>query len=216
MTWITINSGRDHSLLPADHIAPGELTYKEVAHSLAHINRYSGHTNRPYSVAEHSLLCASIANAKGASAAHQLCVLMHDAHECIVGDVTSPVKQMIGPEWKAFESQIQFKVLYSFGLVDAFLECDELVRFCDLTALASERAALLEWHPARNKPWPVIDTPGFEVKPWPDANLHASFRHSNTPADWAAHFHRRAMALEGAMHKQTSQQTSNTAPAISV
>lgn len=212
MTWITTNTGRDHNLMPTHDIAPGELTYKEVAHSLAHINRYSGHTSRPYSVAEHSLLCASIANGKGASPAHQLCVLMHDAHECIVGDVTSPIKQMIGPAWHAFEGHIQYKVLSSFGLYDTFVDCLSLVKHCDLTALASERAALLEWHPARNKPWPVIDTPGAEIKPWPEANLHANFRHSNTPAEWAAHFHRRAMALEGAMNKQAS----NTAPAISL
>lgn len=204
MTWITTNTGRDHSLLAAHTIAPGELTYKEVAHSLAHINRYSGHTCRPYSVAEHSLLCATIANAMGASAAHQLCVLMHDAHESIVGDVTSPVKQMIGPAWGAFEGQIQHQVLRSFGIYETFVECAELVRLCDLTALASERAALLEWHPARNKPWPVIDTPGALIKPWPDANLHAAYRYSNTPADWSLNFHRRAMALEGAMQKQAS------------
>jgi uncharacterized protein len=202
MTWITTYAGRDHSLLPGDTLQPGELTYKEVAHSLAHINRYSGHTSRPYSVAEHSLLCASIANAKGASPAHQLCVLMHDAHECITGDVTSPVKQMIGPTWHTFETDIQQQVLNSFGLYAHFMQCMELVKWCDLTALASERAALLEYHPARNRPWPAIDTPGATIKPWNDANLHAGFRHSNTPAEWATHFHRRAMALEGAMHKQ--------------
>lgn len=210
MTWITTYSGRDMGLMPIDFITPGDLTYKEVAHSLAHINRYSGHTSRPYSVAEHSLMCASIANAKGASPAHQLCVLMHDAHECITGDVTSPVKQMIGPAWHAFETDIQQKVLNSFGLYGAFMECMDLVKLCDLTALASERAALLEYHPMRNRPWPVIDTPGAEIKPWPEANLHANFRHSNTPLEWAAHFHRRAMALEGAMQK--SHPTPTEAP----
>ena len=201
MTWITTNTGRDHSLSMNAQIQPGLITYQELAHSLAHINRYSGHARRTYSVAEHSLLCQEYAKTTGASALAQLCVLMHDAHEMLIGDVTSPVKAMLGGDWYVFEGAIQRKVLESFSLWDASLDHAKLIKQCDLVALASERAELLEWHPLRNKPWPVLDTPGAEVKPWENARLNANWRQNITPAEWSVSFQRRAVSLRNSIEQ---------------
>ena len=42
-------------------MAHNEYNPHDIAHALAQINRFNGHAKRPYSVAEHSLVCMEIA-----------------------------------------------------------------------------------------------------------------------------------------------------------
>lgn len=93
---------------------PKSIVLGDVAHALARINRFTGHTEVPYSVAQHSVLGARILRDRGAPLGHQRAFLMHDAHESMIGDVSSPVAQCV-LEWRDFE-QTHFRAFASrFG-----------------------------------------------------------------------------------------------------
>lgn len=158
--------GREHSLEPgAPYVLPSVL---EIAHSLAQINRFTGHCARPYSVAEHSLMVADIALVRfGAPPKVRLAALFHDAHECITGDVASPIKAVLGDAWRAFEDDQQTKLLQGYGLLATYQQHHALIKQCDLIALATERACLMNYVPGLHAPWPLLDTPGQEVAPGP-------------------------------------------------
>lgn len=190
MTWLLMNSGRQHPLRshhePAlDRSTPDVPTLSEIAHSLAHINRFTGHARRAYSVAEHSLLVADMVQAAGLDAQVQICALMHDAHESITGDVASPIKQVLGTAWAQFEDAQQHALLDAYNLV-ADMACNaDLIKHFDLRALATERRDLLPFDAEVHAPWPIIDTPGAEIRPWHAVDLMAPSRVLVTPRTWA-------------------------------
>lgn len=194
MTWLLTRTGREHSLtaLPHPDNAP---CIAEVAWSLAHINRYTGHACRAYSVAEHSLLVADIAHLLGASPGTELAALWHDAHECITGDVSSPVKQMLGSAWSVFEDFHQDGLLEAHELIEPYRAQRDFIKRCDLVALATERRDLTAFDAAIHRPWPVIDTPGDVVQPWHSAALMQPSQVLRTPAAWAHRFEQRSLDL---------------------
>lgn len=63
----------------------------DIAHALALVNRFTGHTHAPFSVAQHSCLVHD-----NVSDEHKLWGLMHDASEAYLSDMARPVK--IQPE----------------------------------------------------------------------------------------------------------------------
>lgn len=95
MSKILLRSGVMHDLLnPA---ANGDPNIEDIAHALANICRWTGHTSRFYSVAEHCIRAAAIAPPEC-----KLHVLMHDATEAYLGDVATPLKQLL-PDYQAIE-----------------------------------------------------------------------------------------------------------------
>lgn len=203
MTWLLTHTGREHSLtaLPHPDNAP---SVSEIAWSLAHINRYTGHARRAYSVAEHSLLVADIAHALGASKLLELVCLWHDAHESITGDVASPIKQMLGAAWHTFEDFHQDGLLQAYELLEPLRAHHDFVKQCDLIALATERRDLTAFDPTTNRPWPVIDTPGRTVLPWASAALMQPSHVLRTPSQWAQKFEQRSNALFVALAEEAA------------
>lgn len=67
----------------------------EIVHALPNINRYNGHTIRPYSVAEHSINCMAMAGViYGLTQPHhQLYFLLHDGAEAYLQDIVRPIKR---------------------------------------------------------------------------------------------------------------------------
>lgn len=188
--WLLMNTGREHQLLShresaLDQSTPYVPALGEIAHSLAHINRFTGHARRAYSVAEHSLLVADMVAHDGHGYVAEICALMHDAHESITGDVATPIKQVLGGAWARFEQVQQNMVLRAYGLVDAMQDHATLIKHYDLKALATERRDLLPFDAATSTPWPIIDTPGAEIQPWAGVELLGKERVCKTPAAWA-------------------------------
>lgn len=195
MSWLLTCEGCEH------HLAGPEMdrrdnvpTLGEIAHSLAQINRFNGHCSRPYSVAEHSLLVADLALVMGASDEVQLAALLHDAHECITGDVSTPIKHVLGSAWARFENRQAYNVAEHFRLLPVFREHDALIKFCDLTALATERRDLLPWNSALHEPWAILDTFDRVIEP-ASVSLETPDRAGNTWVDWADLFEQRARVL---------------------
>jgi len=143
MTWMLTATG---ATLDLRHPQAADVSTLDIAHSLALTNRFTGHTSRPYSVAEHSLLVEEImAREYGPlPPAALLAGLVHDAHEAYLGDISTPLKQALGA-WKLedIEGPLWHAVQYHFGTTTASRDYASIIKRCDLMALAMERRDLL-------------------------------------------------------------------------
>lgn len=86
---ITTFSGR---LMDPCNSVPSDFCSVDIAHALANKCRYGGHCRFFYSVAQHSVLCAQVAQRAGLDARW---ALMHDAAEAYLCDVPRPVKRQL-------------------------------------------------------------------------------------------------------------------------
>lgn len=96
-----------------DLLRPENNNYniETIAHALSRINRYTGHIAvENYSVAEHSVLVSSVLPEK-----YAFIGLMHDASEAFVGDVSSPLKKILGKVYTDIEDSIQAEIARQFG-----------------------------------------------------------------------------------------------------
>ena len=87
-----------------------DVNLNDIAHALSLTNRYGGHVSRPYSVAQHSVLCSMVAPEH-----LKLEALLHDAAEAYLGDMPKPVKDML-PDFKAAEARLEAVIRQKFGL----------------------------------------------------------------------------------------------------
>lgn len=110
-------SGRRLDLLDP---TPVDIEIEDIAHGLAFVARWNGQTrgDYAYSVAEHSLLVETI-HARlcpGAPARWHLAALLHDAPEYVIGDMISPVKAAVGPDYGALDDRLTAAIHLRFGL----------------------------------------------------------------------------------------------------
>jgi hypothetical protein len=212
MTWMLTSSGLEYHLSgPATLGADGRIvTIEDIAHHLSLINRFTGATSRPYSVAEHSLLCCDIAARAGASPIVQMAALMHDAHEAYVTDLSSPAKVAVNaysmagggiPAWNLFENEHARAVRAHFGLLSVFASHRAFIREVDFQALATERRDLTAYSAANHSAWAVLGDAGPTPVPaihW--VRLDTLERESQTWRDWRqafrARFDRLRVAIE--------------------
>lgn len=119
---------------------PEMFDIEHVAHALSMINRYSGHTIRPYSVCEHSVHVAKVVQLLGGTPLEQLEGLMHDRAEAYIGDITSPLKRWLGDSVVRVEERIEEVSAPVFGVG---YPTSEIVRRADRIMLWNERRDLL-------------------------------------------------------------------------
>lgn len=89
---------------------PEMITIEDIAHALASVPRFGGHLNRPYSVAQHSVMCMM----RVKSLEDKKAALMHDASEAYMGDIPTPIKAML-PEYKKAENNLMQIIADKFG-----------------------------------------------------------------------------------------------------
>lgn len=154
MTWMLTSTG---AAVELRWLAADSIDLLDIAHHLAQINRYNGAARRPYSVAEHSLLVAEIMERDLGirSPSALLAGLMHDAHEAYTGDLSSPMKQVLGDAWHNVESRVAYSVQQRFGIASASAGHADAIKWADLKALATERAQLM---PPGGPAWPVMQS----------------------------------------------------------
>ncbi|MEH6738708.1 MAG: HD family hydrolase [Sulfitobacter sp.] len=115
--WQRMLSGRRLDLLDP---TPVDIEIEDIAHGLAFVARWNGQTKGDfaYSVAEHSLLVETIFGriAPAAPAKWRLAALLHDAPEYVIGDMISPVKAAVGPDYGALDERLEAAVHIRFGL----------------------------------------------------------------------------------------------------
>ena len=84
------------------------IKLNDICHALSQINRFNGHTKRPYSVAEHSCRCCDQAASHDEDV--QLEVLIHDFSEAYYQDIINPLKMILGGPYIVLEARCQFLI----------------------------------------------------------------------------------------------------------
>lgn len=143
-----------------DTISVLDIDIDDILVSLSRINRYLGHTSRPISVLEHSVIVAELLMSRGYSVDIILAGLMHDAKEAYIGDIPTPVKRWFEMNvpgfdelFKELERHIDAAIAAMIGIdVDLFY-CDE-VKQADIDILMLEASKLcatggIDWNFSR-------------------------------------------------------------------
>ena len=138
MPAISTRSGRR---LYLHNPSPSQILIDDIAHGLAHQCRFNGQTNQFYSVAQHSVIVASILPPE-----LKLAGLLHDAAEAYLGDIVQPLKELL-PEFEKIESRFSQVIGERFNVN---LNHNEAIKKADLIALATERRdfmpmEIVEW-----------------------------------------------------------------------
>jgi hypothetical protein len=141
----------------------GEIKPKirDIARSLSRINRYTGHS-AAYTVAQHSVLVSELCPPALAFQG-----LMHDAHESIIGDVSSPLKQLMEHLRPGFWSEIESKYA---GIIRKFYGLPEAM---SLEVKAADRRAICCEIPY------VFD--GWALKAWKSLGYTPDYSHPIKP-----------------------------------
>lgn len=140
--WIYTASGR--KFWPLDP-RPEEIFIEDIAHALARICRFNGHTRHFYSVAEHSVRVMdqvrerAMGNKLDAPRVQALSLwgLLHDASEAYICDLTRPMKGswQLGRIYSGFEAGLMNVICERFGLPT---KMPNEVRWADEIQLATE------------------------------------------------------------------------------
>jgi uncharacterized protein len=143
--WQRMLSGRRLDLLSP---SPDDIEIEDIAHGLARVARWNGQTTgtHAFSVAQHSLLVADIAEALNPdfSTPFRCAALLHDAPEYVIGDLISPFKAALGLDYKAFEMRLLAAIHVRFAippalpadLTQAIKEADRIAAFYEAVGLA--------------------------------------------------------------------------------
>jgi len=171
MSWIQTFTGRRiYPLEPAASV----IELGDIAHALAMKCRFTGHTRRFYSVAEHSLLVEKLVRQSTSDPEILSWALLHDAAEAYLPDVARPIKDAAGfwgpwssadgipiRQWMTFkqvENRILEAIAIRFGLS---LPVPALIKEADIQLLVDEGEYLL----GGTHNWNIEWTDGRKVRP---------------------------------------------------
>jgi hypothetical protein len=169
--WSQTATGR--AFVFADPIVEPAHLFTEVAVHLAKATRFAGATEKPISIAQHSVLAAEEALSATGDPELAAFVLLHDAHQTWLGDWTSPAFAALLDEivasaaqagcaelnaharaahaklaLKLLKNRIDREVLTAAGLdFERFASRKSDIRRYDIQALATERRDLMKRPP---------------------------------------------------------------------
>lgn len=121
-------------LVDLANFTEADVRLPDIAHALSCINRYTGHTITPYSVAQHSVMVSKLCEPQD-----ELWGLLHDASEAYLGDVARPLKTLL-PDYVELEHHVQKTIGKHFGLS---WPMPVSVKVADNRALIAEKRALM-------------------------------------------------------------------------
>lgn len=172
-TTVVTASGRRLDLLNPD---PEQVSLGDIAHSLARLARFNGHTigPLPVNVADHSRLVEQLLPVN-APPLLRLAALLHDAHEAYVGDVVRPLRAAMQDvlrhshemTWidpiNRIEHSVQAAIHQAVALPWPMpREWVEVIDTADTTALSIEgRMFLPDGDPPI--PWPALDETELDI-----------------------------------------------------
>ena len=135
-TQILTMSGKYFDLANPD---PNLVCVEDIAAHLGKICRWTGATSEFYSVAQHSVHVSRLVEDETNEEHLALLSLLHDAHEAYTGDISRPMKVLIGVKrMRAIENRIQEAIMEHFGLFD-WASMEHVWKESDNIALFTER-----------------------------------------------------------------------------
>lgn len=148
-------------LVDLEHVTYDEIEIEDIAAALSKICRYNGHVRTHYSVAEHSCHLFDHFEREGHPVAVLKAAILHDAPEYLLGDVTTPLKTLLGSVYTRLETSLYTKIARRFN---APMDIPEIVYDADKRILMNEKSALflhyVDWG------WTVERLPGVEIQAW--------------------------------------------------
>lgn len=160
--WIITNSGKKFNLV---NPIKDMVNIKDIAHALSNICRFGGHCNQHYSVAQHCVIASMIVSEENA-----LCALLHDATEAYIGDMVSPLKQIL-PQFKEIEQNLWKVIADKYNLPYML---PEEVKTADLKMLKAEKRDIMPL----TDPWPFLEgikETSMYISPWDHEYARARF-----------------------------------------
>lgn len=133
-------------------LRPQDLTPEILADTLAKLNRFGGRTREPWPVATHSVLVEHLCPPELRPWA-----LLHDAHECFLGDMMNPSVEFIGGFGPTPDAVSQ-AIAHAKGTIDRVIgaawgvpvrSMNAALRRADQVACIAEAAAFLGTRPGR-------------------------------------------------------------------
>jgi len=173
--WIMTHAGHSFSY-DDEHIESNTYDVQDIAHSLALTCRYGGMTDYHYSVAQHSCLIAQQIWLETHDPVLCLDGLFHDAEEAYMGDMKTPLKNMM-PDFRAMSKKVDKAIRRSFNNVGVPLEMSGIAREYDYRILLDERLALLPdgelWNIQKDGTRPL----GVTIQKWSPEMAKGQFLH---------------------------------------
>jgi hypothetical protein len=179
--WIATRHGIAFELL----VPTAEMVdWRDIAYGLGHLCRWTGHTSRFYSVAEHSCRVASLVRERMPDDKDAyLYALLHDAHEAYVGDFSAPLKLALKQVAqgdnvaKLITGPIDRAIYLAFGLCPTVPEdIEAAIHDADMLLLATELRDLMPGSPPWENP-PPEPLPARIADPWGPARAVVGFAH---------------------------------------
>ncbi len=145
-----------------------QFSLEDIAHSLSMQCRYTGHAKKFYSVAEHCVLMSRYIDDPDL----KIVALYHDAVEAYIGDLATPLKQLL-PGYRKIEEEIEQRLFVWLGIdVDPYVK--RLVKILDMRIMLNERDVLLpaieDWIEDE-----VTTSLGIDIKCWGPARAEKEF-----------------------------------------
>lgn len=106
--FLQTNNGRFYF----DKMSEYNYTPEEIFSVLSRIGRYTSHGKQFFSVGAHTL---HVLNLAGEICPQKIHLILHDASECYLGDIASPLKALL-PQYKAMENTCITSIYNSFKL----------------------------------------------------------------------------------------------------
>lgn len=136
-----------------------KLNLDVIAEVLSKVCRFGGHIyGEPYSVAQHSIYVSRLC-----PKSYKLAGLMHDAPEHILGDVVSPLKNLMKETYSPLEKKLMRAIAKKFGFSFNH-EVESVVKEYDLIMLSTEFAQLRKNCPFDDRGYKPAN---IEIEVWP-------------------------------------------------
>lgn len=164
MTWIQARSGTIVDLVDPQ---PEQIKTSDIAHSLARLCRFTGHTRDFYSVAQHTCLVEGLIPRSNDRL--RALAILHDTAEAYTGDVVTPIKHLIKPWFAPIEERLM-SAIYAHYNIDPPVEVEqEIIKWADHSILLTERRDLMEPTKDDWSQWCVQGVraqPQLKIQPW--------------------------------------------------
>jgi hypothetical protein len=136
-------------------VTPEQINIWDIAHGLSMLCRFNGQVRQHYSVAQHSIRVAELV-----PMGDRLQALLHDATEAYLGDVITPLKNLI-PEYRRLESTFWRAITTRFRIPE---DMGAAVKAADQIALEEEASALTSIQGLRQRSHGLVFMDAEEVQ----------------------------------------------------